>query len=106
MSLGLQTALLQDCALDTVITARANRQSHSTPVSASHPVVESAGHILFNDNTLILFNSIIAVSKWPSTAKVGARDLRALRIPGFTSSRKGLAIFLSAPLLSSPGTIS
>lgn len=28
-------------------------------------IVDTAGHFLFNDNTLIQFNSIIAVSKWP-----------------------------------------
>lgn len=75
---GLQTVLLGDCVLDTVITTRANRQSRSTTVLASLPVVESAGYILFNDNILIPLNSIIAGSKWPSTAKVGARDLKAL----------------------------
>lgn len=89
--------------LDTVTATFANRQSRSTPASASHSDVEPAGHILFNDNTLIPFNSIIAVSKWSSTATVGARDLKGLRISGFTSSRNGLAIILSAPPLSSPG---
>lgn len=45
-------------------------------VSASHSVMESAGYILFHDNTLIPFNSIITVSKWLSTAEVGAGDLK------------------------------
>lgn len=61
--------------------------SHSARVSASHSLVESAGHILFNDNTLIPFNSIITVNKWPSTPKVGVRDLKAA--PSFTSSNMG-----------------
>lgn len=99
---GLQALFLKDCILDAVITTCANCQSRSTPVSASHSVIESAGHILFNDNTLIPFNSIITVSKWPSTATVGARNFKALSIPDFTLRRKGLAIFP----LSSQGTIS
>ena len=84
---ALQTVLLGDCVLDTVITTRVNRQSHSITPLASLPVVESAGHVLFNDNILIPFNSIIAGSKWPSTAKVGARDLKALRIHVSPSSQ-------------------
>lgn len=70
--------------------------SHSARVSASHSLVESAGHILFNDNTLIPFNSIITVSKWPSTPKVGVRDLKAA--PSFTSSSTDSAMLPSAPL--------
>lgn len=70
--------------------------SHSSWVLASHSLAESAGHILFNDNTLIPFNSIIAVSKWPRTPKVGVRDLKAA--PSFTSSGNVSVIIPSAPL--------
>lgn len=92
-----------DCFIIRLCSTRTNR-SRSTPVSAS---VKSAGHILFNDNTLIPFNSIIGVSKWPSTAKVGARDLKALRFAGFTSEQDGFGNISVSPLLSvAPGTIS
>lgn len=44
-------------------TKCAYNQNHSLPVS--HSNVDSAGHFLFNDNTLIPLNSIIRVIKEP-----------------------------------------
>lgn len=86
-------------------TTCANNQS--SPVSRT--VVESAGHILFNDNTLIPLNSIMRVSKGPSTAMAGARDLKGRGIsPPPALHQAGMVwLYVCQPVLSeAPGTIS
>lgn len=63
----------------------------SLPVS--HPIEESAGHFLFNDNTLIPLNSIIRVIKEPCHG--WCLEFERTRYPWFTSKRNGLTISVS-----------
>ena len=90
----MMTDKVKRVPVDAIILCRISLQSEQqlTSLSWSHSVVESAGDIvkvLFNDNTLIQFNSIITAHKWPSTAKVGSRGLKAACISSFSSSSKG-----------------